>query len=230
MKNIGSLIGVVAIACGVAFAQSASRAASAKLTLAGAGVKGAPYSAEAARETTQTLADGTHIRRSETYTIYRDGEGRVRRESGDEVLISDPVAGMTYLLHTKEQTAQKLPLPGTDPQEAKRKEASGKAEPTKPAGIDTKSESLGKRQMEGLDVEGRRVTTVFAEGKRGNDRPMQMVHESWWSPELHVNILWKLSDPMVGDTEERLTNVQRVEPDPALFQVPAGFTMESEEQ
>src|ERR687885_1082443 len=43
-------------------------------------VKGAPYSAQAITETTRTLADGNKIRNKTTASIYRDGEGRTRRE------------------------------------------------------------------------------------------------------------------------------------------------------
>src|SRR5262249_13839457 len=43
-------------------------------------VKGAPYSAQAVTETTQTLADGTRIVQKSTATIYRDSLGRQRRE------------------------------------------------------------------------------------------------------------------------------------------------------
>src|SRR5258708_18432789 len=43
-------------------------------------VKGAPYSADAVTETTQTLSDGNHITRKTTSAMYRDSERRTRRE------------------------------------------------------------------------------------------------------------------------------------------------------
>src|SRR5437899_11055346 len=43
-------------------------------------VKGAPYSADTIIESSQTLADGNHINHSTTGKVYRDGEGRTRRE------------------------------------------------------------------------------------------------------------------------------------------------------
>jgi hypothetical protein len=88
---------------------------------------------------------------------------------------------------------------------------------------DAKNESLGKQAMEGVEVDGTRTTTVIPQGQIGNDRPIQTVHERWESSELHVTLLSKHTDPMMGDRTERLTNVRRGEPDPALFQVPAGF-------
>jgi len=267
-----SMIGVAAIVCGVAFGQSdagnvvslsndkvraevrADGIATAKFGMMGPAVKGAPYSADGVTETSQTLGDGTHINRQETYTIYRDGEGRVRRESGDQVWISDPVASASYILNTKQQTARKLGLSSTVVYDKVRldeqKAAKLKAE-TRAAGpiwfssgamvggvmaggviskAETpKSEALGKQEMEGVEVEGTRRTTVIPEGQIGNDRPLQIVHEQWESAELHVTIMSKHTDPMMGDRVERLTNVRRGEPDPALFQVPAGFTVESDQ-
>src|SRR5579862_7848559 len=43
-------------------------------------VKGAPFSAQYTTETTHTLSDGTHISRTNTFTVYRDSQGRTRRE------------------------------------------------------------------------------------------------------------------------------------------------------
>ena len=273
--RISSMIGISVIACGAAFAQKdagnvifftngdstaklhaeslAGGIGMAKFGLIGPTVKGAPYSADGVTEVTQTLGDGTHINRQETYTIYRDGEGRIRRENGDQVWISDPVANVSYILNTKQQTARKLGLSSTvvynkmpaGAQTAKLKAEAAAAGPTvfrsggmggvfmaggAMAKTDTgKSEALGKQEMEGVEVDGTRTTTVIPQGQIGNDRPIQMVHERWESAELHVTVLSKHTDPMMGDTVERLTNVRRGEPDPALFQVPAGsYRMESE--
>lgn len=84
-------------------------------------VKGAPYSGEAVTETIQTLSDGNRIVNKFTNSVYRDSEGRTRREqslkglgvlgSGDEplqtIFIHDPVAGVTYSLDSKSRTAHK---------------------------------------------------------------------------------------------------------------------------
>jgi hypothetical protein len=73
-------------------------------------MKGAPYSALETIETTQTLADGTHINRRTETMVYRDSEGRIRRETPDAVTIWDPVAGAGYVLDPKAQTARRMPL------------------------------------------------------------------------------------------------------------------------
>src|ERR1017187_6236114 len=73
-------------------------------------VKGAPYSAEEVTETNQMLADGTRIHRENRTTVYRDREGRTRRESPDNITITDPVANVTYILNPKTMTGQKVTM------------------------------------------------------------------------------------------------------------------------
>ncbi len=73
-------------------------------------VKGAPYSGEEVSETNQVLADGTRIHRENRTTVYRDSEGRTRRETPDNITITDPVANVTYFLDPKSMTGQKLAM------------------------------------------------------------------------------------------------------------------------
>jgi hypothetical protein len=74
-------------------------------------VKGAPYCADAQRETVQTLADGNRIVRSSSTRLCRDGEGRTRQEveRGGKKLIwlRDPVAKQTWLLDPERKTARR---------------------------------------------------------------------------------------------------------------------------
>jgi hypothetical protein len=73
-------------------------------------VKNAPYSADEIRETTQTLGDGTRIHSESKTSVYRDSEGRVRRETPDEISILDPTTGANYVLHPKTMTGRKMTL------------------------------------------------------------------------------------------------------------------------
>jgi len=73
-------------------------------------VKGAPYSGVEINESTQVLGDGTRIHNETQTQVYRDSEGRVRREGPMDVTIFDPVANASYVLNAKTQTARKLPL------------------------------------------------------------------------------------------------------------------------
>src|SRR5262245_55471134 len=77
-------------------------------------VKGAPYSAEIIKESTQVLADGNRIVQRSTGRVYRDSEGRVRREedhpSGSpSVSIIDSTAGVSYSLDAENHVAWRTP-------------------------------------------------------------------------------------------------------------------------
>jgi len=87
------------------------------------------------------------------------------------------------------------------------------------------SEGLGKQVMEGVEVEGKRTTLTIPAGQIGNEQPIVITNESWYSPELQVIVFSKRDDPMAGTTTYRLTNIARAEPDPALFEVPADYTV-----
>jgi hypothetical protein len=79
-------------------------------SMMGRTVKNAPYSAVEVTEHTQMLADGTRIHNESQTQVYRDSEGRMRRETPTEITIWDPVAGASWMLNTKNQTARKLPM------------------------------------------------------------------------------------------------------------------------
>lgn len=94
-------------------------------------VKNAPYSAEAVTRTTQTLADGNRIVNENTARVYRDSEGRTRREQTlghigpwasqqphTTIFINDPVAGVSYVLDPQNSTARKIAIPPKPPEGA----------------------------------------------------------------------------------------------------------------
>jgi hypothetical protein len=87
-------------------------------------------------------------------------------------------------------------------------------------------EQLGTQTIEGVAAEGTRVTFTIPAGKIGNDRPIVTVNERWYSQELQTVVMSKNSDPRMGETTYRLTNIDRSEPDPSLFQVPPDYTIQ----
>lgn len=193
-------------------------------------VKGAPYSATATTESSQTLANGTRITRKTTATIYRDSEGRTRREvtldsigpftaAGDPaklVFINDPVAGVNYVLDQRNRTARKMSAP----------QRYGSPAPHRPSQSQGKTESLGKHTIEGVEAEGVRSVITIPEGQIGNDRPIEIVSERWDSPALQTVVLSKHNDPRFGETIYRLTNISRAEPARTLFEPPGDYKLE----
>src|SRR5262245_31349343 len=96
-------------------------------------------------------------------------------------------------------------------------------------GKQVKHEDLGTQTIEGVSAEGKRETVTIPAGVIGNDRPIEIVSETWFSPELHTMVMRKHSDPRVGETLFRLTDIKRNEPDAALFQPPAGTKLKVEQ-
>jgi hypothetical protein len=91
-----------------------------------------------------------------------------------------------------------------------------------------KSEDLGTQVMEGVRVQGTRTTATIPAGEIGNEKPIVTTSERWFSPDLGVVVMSKHSDPRLGTTTYKLTDLVRNDPDPALFQVPADYTVKEE--
>jgi hypothetical protein len=234
------------------------------LDIAAKPVKGAPYSAEATTETVQTLSDGNRIQQKNSSMVYRDGDGRTRREhtvgsivplaGGDAppqlIFINDPVAAVSYVLNPKDHTASKIVLPsGMKPPMSLAGGRSGTVKATKdvtfekkvmPPGPDgpfffqnfrtqldakPETEPLGKRIIEGIETEGTRSILTIPAGQIGNEQPIQIVSERWYSSELETVILSKHSDPRFAETTYRLTGISRSEPAKSLFELPSDYTV-----
>jgi hypothetical protein len=86
-------------------------------------------------------------------------------------------------------------------------------------------EQLGKQLIEGVEAEGTRSTITIPAGDIGNERPIEIVTERWYSPELQLVVMSRHSDPRNGETTYKLTNISRADPAKSLFEVPAGFTV-----
>jgi hypothetical protein len=84
-------------------------------------------------------------------------------------------------------------------------------------------EQLGSRFIEGVTADGTRTTLTIPAGQIGNESPINVVSERWYSPELKQLVMSLQSDPRFGVTTYRLTDITRGEPAPELFEVPADF-------
>lgn len=214
-------------------------------------VKGAPYSAEAVTETVQALGDGNRITRKSTALVYRDSEGRTRREQSLEpigpladagashmtIFINDPVAGVSYILNPDERTAQKLSRSQTTMSHAEGMTVTVEANATMNHGVAIErvvtshaasqptTQSLGKRTIDGIEVEGTRSVTTIPAGEIGNERPIEIVSERWYSPQLQTLLLSTHNDPRFGETTYRLTNILQSDPARSLFEVPSDYTI-----
>jgi len=208
----------------------------AELFSAGKVVTGAPYSAQAVTEHVQTLADGNTIHTTTTASLYRDSQGRTRREQEVRAIgpwaaeggprkvvsIGDPVGGFVYMLNPNSQLARQMPFPG-------RAHARGNdvAAQRKRENPNVKIESLGTQVINGVSADGTRITRTIPAGQVGNEAPLVITIERWYSPELQTDVMRKEVNPQFGQTTFQLTNIVRAEPDASLFQVPPNYTIKS---
>ena len=85
---------------------------------------------------------------------------------------------------------------------------------------------LIRHPINGVTAEGTRITHTIAAGQIGNDKPIQIVFERWYSPDLQVVVKSMRSDPRFGTTTYTLSKVQRAEPAASLFTVPSDYTVQ----
>lgn len=246
-------------------------------------VKGKPYSAEGVTTHKQVLIDGTTITKESTSKIYRDSQGRTRREmtlaaigpwaaEGEPpttVTINDPVAGRIFVSQKGSHTAKAIDVvtdgPGerevvivkksveagessheatvetsheangvwihteeTGPGSVQRREHdfTMAGPPLGPGDGETTTQELGEKVIEGVVARGKMKTTVIPKGKIGNDAPITITTETWYSDEIEAMVLTESNNPLVGQVTYRLQNVSRAEPDPTLFDAPEDVEIE----
>lgn len=83
--------------------------------------------------------------------------------------------------------------------------------------------SLGTKDFDGVKAEGKSTVWTIPAGEIGNKNPINVVSESWYSPDLQVTVQSRYSDPRTGETVYRLSNIRRTEPAPDLFKVPEEY-------
>jgi hypothetical protein len=214
----------------------------------------APFSADEFVHEIKVLENGTRGEQTQLLRkLYRDSKGRTRSEHrlslGPEVAdpplvveIYDAVSGYHYTLDLEKKVAHRYipPQPGAEVPEAPRKDAavvtagrvaatsSGSEQPARRVVTATlgptpipPSEKLATRELDGLTVEGTRYTTAMPGGQITTS-------EIWISTELKLTVLTAITDPQGGERTIRLQNISRSEPDPSLFQVPSGYTVQHE--
>ena len=89
--------------------------------------------------------------------------------------------------------------------------------------VQTRTEALGSKTIEGVNATGTRTTRIIDAGSQGNDKPIVSVTETWFSPELKMTVLTESDDGHSGHSTMKLVNITRTEPVAQLFQVPVGL-------
>jgi hypothetical protein len=194
----------------------------------------APLLAVVNTQSSQILKDGTTLNQKTLSAIARDGHGRIFNERRPMVPatetatppiitihIYDPQTRMNTFIDPRNRVAWQSTLnrpPSALPPEVGSIPLAGAT----PASPYVKEEDLGTRKMEGVDVRGIRDTqTIPAEANNGKE--VTVVDEYWYSDELRLNMLAIHKDPRTGGQTTTVTQVDRREPDPAIFEIPSGY-------
>ena len=218
---------------------------------AAAGVTNRPYSATVRTTVVQKLADGTTITKVRTSKEARDSEGRTMHQLSHERPNGEPPVMDTAVFnhvtrtqtHWNDLSKTAMVMHFSEPPSR---------QPSRPAGAEggvgsgggpvpeaptlqmrasqekVEREQLGGKTIAGVYAEGIRITRTIPEGAEGNDRPMIRVEEMWRSPELKITLFSVNSDPRTGTRTTEVTELDRAEPDPAVFEVPEGYTVKDQ--
>ncbi len=182
------------------------------------------------------------VRRDESLAIALPGNGG---DAPKLEMIDDPVAGIHWTLDPQRKTATKIFYPGKGaglstgmppfpPGHQKTfffsSGAPGSQLTIQPMtmskeGDEVTHADLGMQTIEGVRAQGTRITRTLPAGAVGNEQPLTITTETWYSPDLKVLVMSKAEDPRIGTTTYRLTNIQRVEPAASLFEVPSDYTI-----
>jgi TonB family protein len=189
-------------------------------------VPGLPFSAKVELELVNQLPDGTLITRKTHNLDARDSRGQTHNEGRNWINLAagaeprlirielyDPSSKTRTNLFPLTKTARQWTVAPTVPTAAP-------STPITPIKPETTKENIGSDSIEGLPVRGVRISQIYPSGALGNDRPLTIVTEYWYSEDLKINLLTKRTDPRYGVQTVRVTELVRQEPDAALFAIP----------
>lgn len=206
-------------------------------------IVGEPFSGVRTWQGSRSFVDGNRIDRGTTERLYRDGKGRTRveREVPEQVLannphmepvqitINDPLNGDRIELRARSKTALVF-RGGSTPAMAP-----PKAQPPVSVvfaghlydGSDkgwSKAASLGEKSFDGVRASGQRRQYTVPVGTIGNEKPIVLTVDQWFSPELSLIVARNGTSSIAGEFGMQVENIVHGEPDAGLFLIPADYT------
>jgi hypothetical protein len=205
-------------------------------------VPNAPFTATVEFQSTKALAGGTTQRFKTVNNIARDAHGRIYNErrrlvpvtfTGTPELLSghifDPETRINIFLNPSQHVARQNVLKGPAPNWDEVPPAPPKG-PVSAKGGDNgvRQEDLGTQILENVTVHGQRITSTIPATASGTGQPLVVTHETWYSEDLHVNMLIKHRDPRTGEQTLTIQQLTRDNPDPKMFAVPSDYKVVEE--
>jgi hypothetical protein len=191
-------------------------------------IPNAPLLAVVNTESSQLLKDGTPLNQKTLSAIARDRQGRIFNERRALIPASETATPPILSIHIYDPQTRTSTF--IDPQRQVAWQSTLNRPPAAAPPLATssaansyiKKENLGTRTMEGVEVHGvRDIQTIPAEANGGKE--VTVVDEYWYSDDLRLNMLAIHKDPRTGEQTTTVTQVDRSEPDPAIFEIPSGY-------
>jgi hypothetical protein len=200
-------------------------------------VPNAPFSAVVEVQRTRVRPDGSVFNLKSIRSMARDGIGRIHNESRTFIPVTSadtPEVVHIHLYDPRTRTSAELDArtrtfytqtmnhpPSTVPPTVRYGSPSATGVPQNDF---SKEEDLGSQEIEGVLARGVRETQVIPAEGSDTGKEITITDEYWYSDELRINVLMKHIDPRVGTTTLTVTHITRGEPDPALLEIPEGYT------
>jgi hypothetical protein len=214
------------------------------------GMTGNPFQAEVKQTFLTQNTSLVQNLEPRTQRVARDSQGRLRTDwsigkyklqngpdTGTEqeqhrITICDPVKGEWISLDTLNKTAtiQKVNSRSTPSKAFLAADIPSFCSRQLHMGVDFPSpltEDLGHRTIEGIDAQGvlakHMMQNGFSTGTTTSVKEITNETETWCSEELGAVILRVTGAAENGKTRTAMVNIQRVEPDESLFQIPPDY-------
>lgn len=200
-------------------------------------VPNAPFSAFVEVQRTRIRPDGSVFNLKSVRSMARDGIGRIHNESRtfipatstsapeiEHIHLYDPRTRISTEIDARKGTFYTHTInhpPSTVPPTVRYGSPSGAGVPQNDF---SKEEDLGSQEIEGVLARGVRETQIIPAEGNETGKEIAITDEYWYSDELRINVVMKHSDPRVGATTLTVTHITRGEPDPALLEIPEGYT------
>jgi hypothetical protein len=197
-------------------------------------LKEAPFSLVLATEWSRPMANGGTFTLANQRRIARDSRGRIYQErwilvpKGGDIQstmnvfqITDPVEHTWLNCSTRTHICELLPYRLT--LQTSYKPYVGTPGPLPDRRGYLQVDDLGIGTVQGMETHGYRTTITYNPGTMGNDTPMSIIREFWFSPQLGINVSSVVDHPQSGKQVFTVKELSTSEPDPALFEVPEGY-------
>lgn len=194
-------------------------------------IQAQPFKVRFNVEIAKPLPDGSTVKQKYYVMAARDTVGYEYREMRDAVPVDsdrEPALVSTMVYDPKNSTAT-LCLPARH--NCQQRGFDPTLQPADQPGIGTtddgqtmvRRESLGKKQLDGIEVEGTRETRTVRAGVNGNSKPVVTTREMWFSPQLQLYLSVMVTDPFGATRRVEAADLKLGDPGKDWFAIPDGY-------